>query len=330
MATSEQIKALLQSHAAGDDARFYAAAMQVAANEARRGNRALADQIRQMIDQARAKGHSTPKSAVPISTPQGDMEELLKMSLPQVRLADMVLREDLEQSLRRILNEQKEIETIRSHGLEPRRKLLLSGPPGCGKTMTAGVLAGELGLPLFVVRLDGLITKFLGETATKLRNVFEAIEKHRAVFLFDEFDAIGSRRGMANEVGEMRRILNSFLMLIEASGSSSLIVSATNDAGALDPALFRRFDALIELPKPDKELIVRTFKTYLAGVKKSRIAYVKVAEDAAGLSFAEIRRICQEATKEMLLSGADSLSTTHITRAMEERRSFLANRNPTE
>jgi len=322
MANAEQIKALLHSHSERDDGRFYAVAMQVASSEASKGNRVLADEIRRMIDRLRARSDRA-QPVVPISSPEGDYEELLSMSSPQTRLADMVLTENLEKSLRRIINEQKQIEHIRAHGLEPRRKLLLSGPPGCGKTMTASALAGELGMPLFTVRLDGLITKYLGETASKLRGIFEAIEKNRAVYLFDEFDAIGSRRGMENEVGEMRRIVNSFLMLIESTRSNSLIISATNDASALDAALFRRFDVLLELPRPSKELIIEAYRFGLSNVKKSRIAYSKLANLSDGLSFAEVRKICDEAIKEMLLAGGSSLSTKRLIDAIEERRQFL-------
>lgn len=328
MANAEQIKALLHSHAERDDGRFYAVAMQVAASEAGKGNRILADEIRQMIDRLRAKAERSAP-LLPIASPAGEFEGLLSMSTPQIRCSDMVLTESLGKSLARILNEQKHLERIRSHGLEPRRKLLLSGPPGCGKTMTASALAGELGVPLFTVRLDALITKFLGETATKLRAVFEAIEKTRAVYLFDEFDAIGSRRGMAHDVGEMRRIVNSFLMLIESSRSNSLLIAATNDAAALDTALFRRFDVLLELPRPGKDLITAAYRANLANVKKERIAYVRLADLSDGLSFAEIRKVCDEAIKEMLLAGAVTLGTQRLIDALEERRSYLAEHTKT-
>ena len=141
---------------------------------------------------------------------------------------------------------------LREHGLGPLRKVLLLGPPGTGKTMTATVLAGELGLPLFAIQLDGLITKYLGETAAKLRLIFEAIEETRAVYLFDEFDALGSERAARNEVGEIRRVLNSFLQFLEQDDSDSFIVAATNHPQLLDRALFRRFDSIVEysLPSP--------------------------------------------------------------------------------
>lgn len=324
MATAEQIKSLLSSYSDRDDSRFYSTAMQVAASEARKGNRTLAAEIRKMIDQARAR--EAAGEPVPISSPPGDMEDLLSMTKPQVRLSDMVLTAELHSRLQRILNEQKQIEKIRSHGLDPRRKLLLSGPPGCGKTMSAAVLAGELGLPLFTVRLDSLITKFLGETATKLRLIFETVAKHRAVYFFDEFDAIGSQRGMVHEVGEMRRIVNSFLMLIENCTGSSLVVAATNDASALDSALFRRFDALLELPVPEESRIIEICRNRLASVPTSRLAFKKVAQAAAGMSYAEICRVCDEAIKEMLLDDKKTMTTQRLLKALDERRTFITER----
>ncbi|WP_249364437.1 AAA family ATPase, partial [Pseudoalteromonas ruthenica] len=135
---------------------------------------------------------------------------------------------------------------LKNHGLSPRRKVLLVGPPGTGKTYTASVLAGELDYPLFQVRLDGVITKYLGESSAKLRQVFDAIREVRGVYFFDEFDALGSNRSAGNDVGEARRLLNSFLQMIEQDESNSLIICATNHIEILDHALFRRFDDVIK------------------------------------------------------------------------------------
>ena len=248
MANADQLKALLQSHLEGDDSRFYSVAMQVAAHEAKRGHGKLAEELRSLVDQAKARRSITPASSsktVPISKPRGELANLLSVSYPKSRLGDMVLNNELSQQLERIIREQRHAAEILSHGLSPRRKLLLVGPPGTGKTMTASVLAGELGLPLFQVRLDGLITKFMGETAAKLRQIFESTHQTRGVYFFDEFDAIGSQRGLANDVGEVRRILNSFLQMIEQDDSHSLIIGATNHPDILDNALFRRFDDLL-------------------------------------------------------------------------------------
>ncbi|MCA9183448.1 MAG: ATP-binding protein, partial [Planctomycetales bacterium] len=239
MASAEQLKALVKSHIERDDQHFYSVAMQVAAREAKVGHGKLAQELRDMIDAAKAR--ISPADAMgnllPLARPRGELANLLTVAYPKNRLVDMVLDTDVAEQLGRILKEQTHHSRIREHGLSPRRKLLLVGPPGTGKTMTASVLAGELGVPLFSVTLDALITKFMGETAAKLRQVFDAISEVRGVYFFDEFDAIGSQRGLANDVGEVRRVLNSFLQMIESDQCHSLILAATSHVEILDFAL---------------------------------------------------------------------------------------------
>ena len=229
MANAEQLKALVKSHIDRDDLHFYSVAMQMAAREAKVGHGKLAQELRDMIDAAKARVSSTDATGnlVPLARPRGELANLLTVAYPRNRLTDMVLGSEVAEQLGRILKEQKHHSRIREYGLSPRRKLLLVGPPGTGKTMTASVLSGELGIPLFSVRLDALITKFMGETAAKLRQIFDAISEVRGVYFFDEFDAIGSQRGLANDVGEIRRVLNSFLQMIESDQSHSLILAAT-------------------------------------------------------------------------------------------------------
>ncbi len=222
--------------------------------------------------------------------------------------------------VRRVLHEQRRLDKLKSHGLRPRQTLLLTGPPGCGKTLTASAIAGELGLPLFIVRLESLMTRYLGETASKLRLIFEAVEKTRAVYLFDEFDSIGIARGSENDVGEMRRVLNSFLVFVENHRGNSVIIAATNHGHLLDRALYRRFDDLIELGMPSAELAERTLRERLAGQKAPRLAYAKLASAAEGLSYAEITRVCEEAIKDMLLHDKKSLPTNEVLRIVSERR----------
>ena len=238
MASAEQIKALLKSHLEGDDDRFFSVAMQVAAHEARLGHGRLAEELRAIIDKAKS-GYTVrsgigrvPGAPVPIGRPRGELAELLEAFYPRTRLAEMILSDVLAEQIRRVIREQRHAGKIVEHGLSPRRKLLLTGPPGTGKTLTASVLAGELGLPLFQVRLDGLITKFMGETAAKLRQIFDATSRTRGVYFFDEFDAIGSQRGIANDVGEIRRVLNSFLQMIEQDRST---------VSSLPPPIIRQF-----------------------------------------------------------------------------------------
>ncbi len=231
----------------------------------------------------------------------------------------MVLDSTLDQELQRVIREQRHAARILAHGLSPRRKLLLVGAPGTGKTLTASVLAGELGVPLFLVRLDGLITKYMGETAAKLRQVFDATGQTRGIYFFDEFDAIGSQRGLSNDVGEIRRVLNSFLQMIEQDHSHSLIVAATNHPEILDHALFRRFDDVLHYELPDETQIAALLKARLAGSTPKRVSWKRLAKTAAGLSYAEVARAAEEALKESLILECECVTEHHIRLMLLER-----------
>lgn len=320
MANGDQLKALLRSHAEGDDRHFYSIAMQMAAHEAKQGHGKLAEELRELIDAAKAlRSIGGGDRAIPIARPKGELAGLLNVSYPSRRLVDMVLAEPLQQSLQRLLKEQRHLSKLRSHGLYPRRKLLLVGPSGTGKTMTASALAGELGIPLFVVRLDALITKFMGETAAKLRQVFDAVASTRGVYFFDEFDAIGSQRGMANDVGEIRRILNSFLIMIEQDGSNSVIVAATNHPDILDEALFRRFDDVVEYHVPSKAEAHELLRMRLASYVRSKKDVADLATEATGLSHAEIARAIDDAVKEAVMQDQDIVSTEALRTLLQQR-----------
>lgn len=329
MASAAQLKALLQSHADGDDSRFFSVGLQVAAAEARRGHPDLAKELRDIVEKSRKRDsqHAARENLLHITQPQGEVADLLSVRQSGTRLSDLILDEAAGVHVRRVLHEQRQLDKLKSHGLRPRQTLLLTGPPGCGKTLTASAIAGELGLPLFIVRLESLMTRYLGETASKLRLIFEAVEKTRAVYLFDEFDSIGIARGSENDVGEMRRVLNSFLVFVENHRGNSVIIAATNHGHLLDCALYRRFDDLIELGMPSVELAERTLRERLAGQKAPRLAYAKLAKAAEGLSYAEITRVSEEAIKDMLLHDKKSLTTSEVLRIVSERRLFLDKRN---
>ena len=317
MASGEQLKALLKSHVDGDDDRFFSVAMQVAAHEARQGHGRLAEELRAMIDAA--KGGLEARGPVPIGQPHGELASLLEASYPKARLGEMVLGADLADQIQRVIREQRHSGRIVERGLAPRRKLLLTGPPGTGKTLTASVLAGELGLPLFQVRLDGLITKYMGETAAKLRQIFEATRRTRGVYFFDEFDAIGSQRGLANDVGEIRRVLNSFLQMIEQDRSHSLVVAATNHPDILDSALFRRFDDVLHYDLPPKAQIAALLKARLHGVAVKRVRWQTLAAEAAGLSYAEVTRAADEVLKDALIRERNLVHEQDIRSMLKER-----------
>jgi len=320
MASSTQIKALMQSHIDKDDDRFLSIALQVAAHEARSGHGKLAQELKQLVDKAKKK--SLENLPVSIASGVKDSTGLLITSHPKLRFNDLIVSSSVKGRLERLVKEQKHFSTLKNHGLSPRRKLLLAGKPGTGKTFTASILAGELNFPLFEVRLDAVITKYLGESATKLRQIFDAIRDVRGVYFFDEFDALGSHRGSNNDVGEARRILNSFLQMIEQDDSNSVIVCATNHIEALDHALFRRFDDVIRYELPSDNEIISLFKSRLHYYVAKNISWKKLALMSDGLSNAEVTLAANDAIKEMLIHDYNSITISMIQQAIEDRKSI--------
>lgn len=321
MASADQIKALLRAYLAGDDPQFLNVANQVAAREAKLGHSRLASELLELIRQSKLRSETTnPSKPIPIAQPKGELSGLLSVSYPKLRLSDMVLPDEMLGRMERVIKEQRQASHIRSYGLSPSRKMLFIGEPGTGKTLSAGVLAGELSLPLFVVRLEGLITRFMGETASKLRLVFDSIAQIRGIYLFDEFDSIGSQRSLKNDVGEIRRVLNSFLQFIESDESHSLIIAATNHPELLDRALFRRFDDILEFTLPNLDLTARLLRTKLSRFASPQMDWAAIAHAAGGMSHAEIVRACESAIKIALISDRKTLDNHDMLSAIEERR----------
>jgi hypothetical protein len=324
MANANQLKALLRAYGAGDQRQFLSIAEQLAAHESRRGHKHLAEELSRLIGdmKSRAQTIGEPRPITPIAQPKGELSGLLSVTYPKQRLVDLILPPALHHRLERIIKEQRHASRIRSHGLHPRRKILFVGPPGTGKTLSAAVLAGELSLPLFEVRLERLITKFMGETAAKLRLIFDGIAQSRGVYLFDEFDSIGSHRGLSNDVGEIRRILNSFLQFIDSDSSQSLILAATNHPEILDYALFRRFDDVIRYELPSAAQITQTLQSKLASVPKVWKSWRRLTEEARAMSYAEIVRACEDAVKHMVISNRDALPEEYVVQALNERKAI--------
>jgi SpoVK/Ycf46/Vps4 family AAA+-type ATPase len=320
VARADQFKALLRAYADDEDSQFLSVALQVAAEEAQRGHNKLAAELRDLIDGARARQSPRPSARpVPLAQPKGELGELLTVQYPRHHLVQMVLSDDVALKLKRVLKEQREHQRLAGHGLSPRRKLLLVGPPGTGKTLTASVLASELRLPLFVARFDSLITKFMGESASKLRIVFEALKTTRGVYLFDEFDSLGLQRGSQHDVAEMRRTLNMFLQLIEQDTSDSLIVAATNHGASLDLALFRRFDDVIRYEPPDDAQIELLLRNSLALLASTTMDYRKLVAHGRGLSHSEVVKACQDALKDTVLDRQKSVSEASVIQHLAER-----------
>jgi len=314
MATAEQVKALIQTHFADEREQFATIALQLAAHEARQGHTALAHDIRTLVDRSKAR-------SVQIAGFNQDLDDLVISSQPRYRLGDLIVSDDMRNRIMRILREYKQQDKLKKHGMDNRRKILLAGPPGTGKTMTAAVLAGELHLVLHTILMDKLVTKFMGETSAKLRQIFDVIRVRRGVYLFDEFDAIGGERGRDNDVGEMRRVLNAFLQFIEQDRSESLIVAATNNPRILDQALFRRFDDVLYYHLPTEADIWRLIKNRLGRFRSDGLMMDAAIQEGRTLSHAEITQACDDAIKEAILTDQDTVSSALLESMLQERRS---------
>lgn len=304
MATAEQIKSLVKAYADCNDEKFKTVVLQIAAHEARLGHDNLARDLKKQMDRVGSKR----ANIVQLTSPN----PMLSLSMPSHDLSELIVSDDISDKLQRILNEYRNRNKLISYGLTNRRKILIEGNPGTGKTLTASIIASELSLPLYTIQMDKLVTKFMGETSAKLRQVFDSIESTVGVYLFDEFDAIGADRSLDNEVGEMRRILNSFLQFIEQDNSESIIVAATNNQKLLDQALFRRFDDVLHYMLPTSAEIKRLFEYKIKSYDNCFSISRDVVKAAEGLSHAEIARVCDDAIKNSILNDEPIISKTVI------------------
>jgi len=232
-------------------------------------------------------------------------------------MRDLVVPEELRRRLCQVVVEQRQRHSLMEQGFHPIHRLLLQGPPGTGKTMTASVIAHELDLPLLTIRLDSVLSKYLGETGSKLRVVFDAVAAQRAVYLFDEFDALGGDRA-GNDVGEARRILNSFLVFLDGAGAKSVVIAATNHPTILDRAIFRRFDVIIDYALPEPADAVAVMRARLGSLGEA-IDWDAVQPRTKGLSHADLVRAAESSAKSALLSGERRVTAGRLAHALEER-----------
>lgn len=311
MAKAEYILSLIKSHYDNEPDRFTTLALQIAAHEAKLGHAVVANEIKSLIDKAK-ENKQKPKVF------NADLQGLIIENVPAVTLSDIISSDDIVSKIQRIIKEFVQRDKLRKHDLENRRKILLSGPPGTGKTLTASIIANELNLPLYTILMDKMVTKFMGETSAKLRQIFDLIEHKQGVYLFDEFDAIGGERSRDNDVGEMRRILNSFLQFIDRDNSGSLIIAITNNKSLLDQALFRRFDDVIIYHLPSEKEKLELLKNRLARFNK-KVNFAKLLPNINGLSHSEISLACLDAIKETVLNEKQSMNNDLILKAIEDR-----------
>lgn len=310
MATADQIKSLIKAHIDSDNDKFKTVVLQIAAYEAKHGHDTFARELKQTAD----KIGKTKGTVLRLNNPNG----MFLMEIPSNRLNDLIVSEELSNRIFRILSEFRNKSKLEKYGLSNRRKILLEGRSGTGKTFTASVIASELDLPLYTVQMDKVVTKFMGETSAKLRQIFDSIAISTGVYFFDEFDAIGADRGLDNEVGEARRILNSFLQFIEQDTSESIIIAATNNQKLLDQALFRRFDDVLHYAMPSESEIVRLFDYKLKSYDRYFFVSSDLVSKAKSLSHAEIIRACDDAIKHSILNGT-SIDNEQLMKLLDER-----------
>lgn len=322
MASAQQLIGLIKSHAEGDSDRFFDLAMQLSAAEEQKGHVRLAEQLRQWAEAGQRPPQARVPVPTPIAAPRGDLAQFLAAAYPAQRLNDVILPRAIESELAQLVTETRQREKLEERGLKPRQRILLSGPPGTGKTLSAHGLAGELQYPLFTVMLHGLITKYMGETAQKLRMIFDAIKSTRGIYLFDEIDALAAARGDGNDVGEARRVLNSFLQFLDEDPGPSIVVATTNLPGILDRAVLRRFDLVLSYEMPDSEAIRQALERRLIGFSVGRLGWKKVTDFAAGLSTADVVAAAEDAARRAVLGDKREIATADLVDALGRRRSL--------
>lgn len=313
MATSEQLLALIKAHYENDNERFKILSLQIAAHEAKIGHNLLARSIKEIAIKQQ-------NNFTVINRPNQIDSNLIVCRTSKSRRSDLIVSSKLKKQIDNIILEFVQRSKLNQSGYYNRRKILLEGLPGTGKTLTASVLANELKLPLYIVQTDKLISKYMGETGNKLRLIFDAIARNIGIYFFDEFDSIGAERGLDNDVKEIHRVLNLFLQFIEQDFSDSIIIAATNSGGSLDQALFRRFDDVLRFELPSTEEIKQLFNLKLNKFKSKDIISDELIKLATGLCHADISKSCENAIKQAILSDKKQVDKDVLKEMIIERK----------
>ena len=312
MPRADLIVNLVKAGTQGDQQLFHTTVEALAAEERAKHHHQLADKLEANLRAGNARPH-TPEV---VRTYDGGHGGLLYEVEPRRTIASLLMEEPTLQAARELIEEQQRRDLLRSYGLEPRHRVLLSGPPGNGKTTLAEAFATELMLPLFVVRYEAVIGSFLGETSSRLKRLFDFVRTHQCVVFFDEFDTLGKERGDTHETGEIKRVVSSLLLQIDALPSHVVVVTATNHAELLDRAVWRRFQLRLQLPAPtpaQKEAWFIRFQVQLGtplGVStKSLATRLKAA------SYSDLEQFCDDVHRRYVLA----LPNANLTRVITER-----------
>ena len=334
MARADLLKQLFRAYRESGRESFMEVARSIADEERKKHHPALANELLRILNNGVVA--AAPSLRGTFQPPPRDHEKkaaLLDIKHPDRYLQELVLHAGTEEVLLKVMREFRQWDILESNGLQPSHKLLFCGPPGCGKTATAEAIAAELGLPLVYIRFDSVVSSLLGETASNLRKVFEYIHEDTWVVLFDEFDAIGRSRDDATEHGEIKRVVNAFLQMLDNFHGRSLLIAATNFEQALDPALWRRFDEVVRFERPTVGQIEELLKNRLSHVRNSKVSTNRYVSKLEGSTFGDIERIATDVLKSCALDGRTRLQPEDIKRAMEShafRRQVMQNSVPSE
>ena len=312
MAKSEQLLALLKAHYEGDGERSKTVALQIAAHEAKIGHTVLAQSIKDLV--------MKQSSTCSVNRTKPVDSSLIVRRASTNRKSDLIVSDKLNKQIENIILEFAQRSKLNKNGYVNRRKILLEGLPGTGKTLTATIFANELKLPLFLVQTDKLISKYMGETGAKLRQIFDSISQEIGIYFFDEFDSIGSERASDNDVKEMHRVLNLFLQFIEQDTSDSIIIAATNSGNLLDQALFRRFDDVLRFDLPTEDEIKKLFTLKLTKFSPKKLITPDIVALTVGLCHADITKACENAIKQAILADKKQVSAVVLIAMLEERK----------
>lgn len=322
MATGKLLRQLIKSGIEGNTEAFRAASEEVIREERLKQHHLLANDLERLL-YGRSRDLVRSPSR-PMEKPPVDRERnlaLLDLREPVRRLDDVVLSDETRSAVEEVLKEQHNQERLASYGLRAADRLLFYGPPGCGKTLTAEIIASELGLPLAIVRVDAAVSSYLGETAANLRKVFDFAAANAAVVLFDEFDALAKERADEAEHGELRRVVNAVLQMMDAYVGRSVLIAATNHEAMLDVAVWRRFEEVLVFERPDLEQLRRLLALKLRGVRREfELEDSAVTALFKGMTHADVERVLRRAIKDMVLEGQEFLTKRHLDTAVRREK----------
>ncbi|WP_027079425.1 AAA family ATPase [Luteimonas mephitis] len=320
MASGKLLRQLIKSGTLGDVAGFRVASEAVIKEEREKNHHLLANDLERLLYGSHSLLSVGNRSQYMLADAPVNKDNGLPLleERPVVREENDIILSDMAQSvLDEVLMEHNREDMLRSYGLLPVQKLLFCGPPGCGKTLAAEVIASALSLPLVLIRLDSVISSLLGETAANLRKVFDYISAQPVVALFDEFDALTKDRGDSADHGELKRSVNAVLQMMDGYRGESILIATTNYESLLDRAIWRRFDEVVRFELPNSEQIKRLLSLKLSGIRRNfDIDDQQVASMFEGMSHADVERILRRAIKDMILSGKEFLETKHLNAAL--------------